>query len=123
MPLNGVMVANKPAAWTSHDVVARMRNLLGERSIGHLGTLDPMATGVLPLVIGKMTRLGQFYDHSEKSYEGTIRFGFESDNYDAARDRVDDTEEVKVTVKNVEAVTHRFVGRICQLPHPLSAKK
>ena len=57
MPLNGVMVIDKPAGWTSHDVVSRMRSLLRERSIGHLGTLDPMATGVLPLVIGKMTRI------------------------------------------------------------------
>ena len=62
MSLNGVIVIDKPAGWTSHDVVAKMRNMLGERSIGHLGTLDPMATGVLPLVIGKMTRLCQFYE-------------------------------------------------------------
>ena len=65
MPLNGVMVVDKPAGWTSHDVVARMRHILGERSIGHLGTLDPMATGVLPLVLGRMTRLAQFYTASK----------------------------------------------------------
>ena len=67
MPLKGVIVIDKPAGWTSHDVVAKARNLLGERSIGHLGTLDPMATGVLPLVIGNMTRLCQFYQDSEKT--------------------------------------------------------
>ena len=60
MPVNGVMVVDKPGEWTSHDVVARMRRMVGERSIGHLGTLDPMATGVLPLVLGRMTRLSQF---------------------------------------------------------------
>ena len=123
MPLNGVIVVDKPAGWTSHDVVARMRRLLGERSIGHLGTLDPMATGVLPLVIGKMTRLGPFYDHSEKSYEGTIRFGFATDTYDADGDRVDDAQEVKVTLEDVEAATRSFVGRIWQVPPPFSAKK
>ena len=83
MPLNGVMVVDKPAGWTSHDVVAKARNLLGERSIGHLGTLDPMATGVLPLVLGRMTRLCQFYSASEKAYEGTIRLGRATDTYDA----------------------------------------
>jgi len=75
MPINGVMVVDKPSGWTSHDVVARMRRLAGERSIGHLGTLDPMATGVLPLVLGRMTRLSQFYVASDKAYEGTIRLG------------------------------------------------
>ena len=83
MPLNAVMVVDKPAGWTSHDVVARMRRIAGERSIGHLGTLDPMATGVLPLVLGRMTRLCQFYSGSQKSYEGTIRLGFATDTYDA----------------------------------------
>ena len=63
--MDGVLAVNKEAGWTSHDVVARCRKLLGERSIGHLGTLDPMATGVLPLVVGKMTRLSQFYSASD----------------------------------------------------------
>ena len=70
MPLNAVMIVDKPAGWTSHDVVGKARRILGERSIGHLGTLDPMATGVLPLVTGRMTRLAQFYTASEKAYEG-----------------------------------------------------
>src|SRR5271157_1761557 len=82
MPVNGVMVVDKPAGWTSHDVVARTRRIVGERSIGHLGTLDPMATGVLPLVMGRMTRLCQFYSASEKTYEGTIRLGVATDTYD-----------------------------------------
>ena len=84
VPLNGVLIIDKPAGLTSHDVVNRARRILHERSIGHLGTLDPMATGVLPLVTGHLTRLAQFYTSSEKTYEGTIRFGLATDTYDRA---------------------------------------
>src|SRR5271165_7099515 len=101
MPLNGVMVIDKPAGWTSHDVVAKARGILRERSIGHLGTLDPMATGVLPLVIGKMTRLSQFYGDSVKAYEGTIRLGFATDTYDADGDQVGATSDVQVTLEEI----------------------
>src|SRR5712691_2791806 len=81
--MNGVIIIDKPAGWTSHDVVNRMRRILGQRSVGHLGTLDPLATGVLPLVTGSLTRLAQFYTASEKTYEGVVRFGFATDTYDA----------------------------------------
>src|ERR1019366_1618025 len=74
--MNGVIIVDKPSGWTSHDVVNRMRRILQQRSVGHLGTLDPLATGVLPLVTGSLTRLAQFYISSEKTYEGVIRFGF-----------------------------------------------
>ncbi len=74
---------DKPAGMTSHDVVGILRRITGERSIGHLGTLDPMATGVLPLLLGKFTRLAQYFSSAEKSYTGTIRFGFATDTYDA----------------------------------------
>ena len=77
------MVIDKPGGMTSHDVVSRLRRITGERSIGHLGTLDPMATGVLPLLMGKFTRLAQYFSSAEKSYSGTIRFGFATDTYDA----------------------------------------
>src|SRR5512135_2436934 len=80
---NGVLIIDKPSGLTSHDVVHRVRRMVGQRSAGHLGTLDPMATGVLPIVLGNMTRLAQFYLKSEKSYEGVIRFGFATDTYDA----------------------------------------
>src|SRR5437667_7735407 len=83
MPINCVLVIDKPAGLTSHDVVNRMRRILGQKSIGHLGTLDPAATGVLPVVTGSLTRLAQFYLHSEKCYEGEIHFGFATDTYDA----------------------------------------
>src|SRR5271169_1060652 len=123
MPVNGVMVVDKPAAWTSRDVVARMRRLVGERSIGHLGTLDPMATGVLPLVLGRMTRLAQFYTASEKSYEGTIRLGVATDTYDCDGDPVGSRQAVNVTLEEVRAATSAFSGLISQTPPPFSAKK
>src|SRR5437660_2354217 len=85
--MNGVLIIDKPAGLTSHDVVNRVRRILGQRSVGHLGTLDPLATGVLPLVIGNLTRLAQFYTTSEKEYEGVIRFGFATDTYDADGDQ------------------------------------
>src|SRR5260221_9449063 len=88
IPMNGVIVLDKPAGWTSHDVVNRVRRILGQRSVGHLGTLDPLATGVLPLVTGSLTRLAQFYTASEKTYEGVIRFGFATNTYDADGDPV-----------------------------------
>src|ERR1700751_3884362 len=84
--MNGVLIIDKPPGLTSHDVVNRVRRILQQRSIGHLGTLDPMATGILPLVTGNFTRLAQFYVSSEKTYEGTIRFGFSTDTYDAEGD-------------------------------------
>src|SRR5208282_5741446 len=81
--VNGLLIIDKPGGMTSHDVVNRLRKMTGERSIGHLGTLDPMATGVLPLLMGKFTRLAQYFSAAEKSYAGAIRFGFATDTYDA----------------------------------------
>ncbi len=123
MPLNGVIVVDKPAGWTSHDVVAKSRRMLGERSIGHLGTLDPMATGVLPLVLGRMTRLCQFYSSSEKAYEGIIRLGVATDTYDCDGDPVGVPHSVNVTLEEIQAVTGRAIGLIQQVPPPFSAKK
>src|SRR6516162_3126112 len=123
MPLKCITIIDKPGGWTSHDVVAKVRTLLGERSIGHLGTLDPMATGVLPLVIGRMTRLSQFYEDSEKAYEGTIRLGFATDSYDADGDPLDPPRKVKVTLEQVAVAAEAFVGVIAQTPPPFSAKK
>src|SRR5579863_8549500 len=81
--VDGVIVVDKPAEWTSHDVVNKMRRIVGTRKVGHLGTLDPAATGVLPLVIERATRLAQFYTRNDKVYEGTIHFGYSTDSYDA----------------------------------------
>src|SRR5688572_8515054 len=99
--MNGVLIIDKPAGMTSHDVVDRVRRLLGERSVGHLGTLDPMATGVLPLVTGRLTRLAQFYTQAEKAYEGTIRFGFATDTYDADGDPLGEPSPVSLTLVQV----------------------
>jgi tRNA pseudouridine55 synthase len=123
MGLNGVLVVDKPAAWTSHDVVARCRKLLSERSIGHLGTLDPMATGVLPLVLGRMTRLSQFYGGSEKEYQGIIRLGVSTDTYDADGEPTGPQQEVKVSLEAVGEAASGFIGSVQQLPPLFSAKK
>ena len=121
--MNGVLVVDKPQRMTSHDVVNRVRRLLGERSVGHLGTLDPLATGVLPLVIGRMTRLAQFYTGSEKTYEGSIRFGFATDTYDADGEMVGAEKAVKVTLEELRELAGKYRGRIQQMPPPFSAKK
>src|SRR5512132_4473272 len=80
--MDGVIVIDKPEGLTSHDVVVAARRLLGEKRIGHTGTLDPLATGVLPLVCGRATRLVRFLSASDKEYEATIRFGLTTDTYD-----------------------------------------
>jgi tRNA pseudouridine55 synthase len=121
--MNGVLVIDKPAGMTSHDVVNRVRRLLQEKSVGHLGTLDPMATGVLPLVLGKLTRLAQFYNASEKGYEGEIRFGFATDTYDAEGEAVGPVCGDAPVFEEVCALAGRFRGRIQQTPPPFSAKK
>jgi tRNA pseudouridine55 synthase len=121
--MNSVLIIDKPAGLTSHDVVNRARRILRERSIGHLGTLDPMATGVLPLVTGNLTRLAQFYTSSEKTYEGTIRFGFATDTYDAEGDPTTEPQPVTLRPEELEAVAARFRGVIQQTPPPFSAKK
>lgn len=121
--MNGVLIIDKPAGLTSHDVVSRIRHILGQRSVGHLGTLDPMATGVLPLVIGNFTRLAQFYRASEKTYEGTIRFGFSTDTYDAEGEPTCTPTQIVLNPGKVEAAAARFRGVIQQMPPPFSAKK
>ena len=121
--MDGVLVIDKPAGLTSHDVVNRVRRILHERSVGHLGTLDPLATGVLPLVAGRMTRLAQFYTASEKTYEGVIRFGFATDTYDAEGEPQAEPQTVKATLEQLRELSGRFRGRIRQMPPPFSAKK
>jgi len=121
--MNGVLIIDKPAGLTSHDVVNRVRRILKQRSVGHLGTLDPLATGVLPLVVGNLTRLAQFYTSSEKTYEGVIRFGFATDTYDAEGEPTSVTQDVKVSLEQLRALAGEFCGKIEQMPPPFSAKK
>ncbi len=122
--MNGIVIIDKPAGMTSHDVVNRVRRILHERSVGHMGTLDPMATGVLPLVLGRLTRLAQFYTGSEKTYEGEIRFGFATDTYDAEGEPASSVSEiVKVSLEELRTLAIDFHGVIRQMPPPFSAKK
>jgi len=121
--MNCVLVIDKPAGLTSHDVVNRVRRILHERSVGHLGTLDPSATGVLPLVIGSLTRLAQFYTAAEKAYEGAIRFGFATDTYDADGEAVGIPQNVSPTLDEVRHLATGFRGFVEQLPPAFSAKK
>ena len=121
--MDAVLIVDKPAGMTSHDVVARVRRIVGEKSVGHLGTLDPMATGVLPLVLGRFTRLAQFYNEADKRYEGVIRFGWATDTYDAEGQPVGPEQSVNLSLEQIQAAAVEFVGKIAQYPPPFSAKK
>ncbi len=121
--MNGLLVIDKPEGMTSHDVVGRLRRITGEKSIGHLGTLDPMATGVLPLLLGKFTRLAQFFSAAEKSYTGMIRFGFATDTYDAEGEPTSEDTHPVLAVEQVRHVAARFYGTMQQMPPAFSAKK
>jgi len=121
--VNGLLVIDKPGGMTSHDVVARLRRVTGEKSIGHLGTLDPMATGVLPLLMGKYTRLAQYFSSAEKSYTGTIRFGFATDTYDAEGKASGPDLAPSLNLEQVRAAAARFHGEMQQMPPAYSAKK
>jgi len=116
-------VIDKPGGMTSHDVVGRLRRITGEKSIGHLGTLDPMATGVLPLLMGKYTRLAQYFSSAEKSYSGAIRFGFSTDTYDAEGQADGPDLSPLLTLDQVRAAASRFHGEMEQMPPAFSAKK
>ena len=129
--MNQVLIIDKPAGITSHDVINRVRRILGLRSIGHLGTLDPAATGVLPLVVGNFTRLAQFYLGAEKHYEGVIRLGFATDTYDAEGEPLGTIEDRQASASRAKEIDEqrvreaaaRFLGSFEQLPPPYSAKK
>lgn len=121
--MNGLLVLDKPIGMTSHDVVSLVRRATGERSVGHLGTLDPMATGVLPLLLGRYTRLAQFFGQAEKEYSGTIRFGWATDTYDADGERVGDVKPLDVELDQLQQLAKRFSGAMEQMPPVYSAKK
>lgn len=123
MSLNGLLVLDKPSGMTSHDVVSLVRRATGEKSIGHLGTLDPMATGVLPLLLGRFTRLAQFFGQAEKEYTGHIRFGFPTDTYDADGQPSCDPRPLTQTLAELRQLATAFHGPIDQLPPVYSAKK
>jgi tRNA pseudouridine55 synthase len=121
--LDGVIVVDKPEGWTSHDVVGKMRRIAGTRRVGHLGTLDPIATGVLPVVIERATRLAQFYTRSDKIYEGLVHFGFSTTTYDRAGEPTSFAREISIDPAELERHLQRFRGEFLQTPPPVSAKK
>ncbi|MGI4853735.1 MAG: tRNA pseudouridine(55) synthase TruB [Janthinobacterium lividum] len=121
--MNGLLVFDKPPGLTSHDVVSLVRRATGERSVGHLGTLDPMATGVLPLLLGKWTRLAQFFNAAEKRYEGSIRFGWATDTYDAEGQQQGEARPLQASLEDLRAMSAVFHGTIDQVPPIFSAKK
>jgi tRNA pseudouridine55 synthase len=121
--MDGVFVIDKPAGWTSHDVVGKMRRIAGTRRVGHLGTLDPMATGVLPLVVNRATRLSQFYVRNDKVYDAVVHFGYSTDTYDAEGAQTSGPKDVIIDRSELERNLQAFRGVLHQVPPPFSAKK
>ena len=121
--MDGVIVLDKPAGWTSHDAVAKVRRATRASKVGHLGTLDPMATGVLPLVIGKATRLAQFFSTDRKAYQATVRFGYATTTYDREGDPTSEPAAIALDRRQLESWLDRYRGPIEQVPPPVSAKK
>ena len=119
---NGIIAIDKPQGWTSQDVTARLRRVFNTRRIGHGGTLDPMATGVLPVFVGRATRGVEFFEHAEKTYEATIRLGLTTDTEDTSGE-VLTQQEVSLTEDEFLAVLPRFRGEIMQVPPMYSALK
>ena len=120
--MNGIVIVDKPQGWTSQDVTARLRRVFNTRRIGHGGTLDPMATGVLPVFVGRATRGVEFFEHAEKIYETVLRPGITTDTEDITG-TVLTQQEVHLTLEEVEAVLPRFRGEILQVPPMYSALK
>lgn len=124
--MDGVLIIDKPAGMTSHDVVARVRRVVGERRVGHTGTLDPFATGVLVVLVGRATRLAQFLSGAEKEYEAVIRLGFATDTGDVTGKPLSTAEQKAATAwtdEDIEAALQSLRGEIEQVPPMYSAKK
>lgn len=121
--MDGVIVVDKPSGWTSHDVVGKMRRIAATKRVGHLGTLDPLATGVLPLVLNRATRLSQFLMKADKVYEAEVRFGFATNTYDAEGTPISDPVEVTLDAAVLDRALDAFRGDLQQMPPPVSAKK
>ncbi|MEJ7607339.1 MAG: tRNA pseudouridine(55) synthase TruB [Bryobacteraceae bacterium] len=121
--MNGVIVVDKQSGWTSHDIVNAIRRIAKTRKVGHLGTLDPLATGVLPLLLNRATRLAQFFRSSEKCYEATIAFGYSTDTYDVDGEATSPKTEVMLDASQIQLQLAGFLGKQLQRPPLVSAKK
>ena len=120
--MNGIVIVDKPQEWTSQDVTARLRRVFNTRRIGHGGTLDPMATGVLPVFVGRATRGVEFFEHAEKAYEATLLLGRTTDTEDVSGNTLTE-QEVCLTEEAFLAALPRFRGKILQVPPMYSALK
>ena len=120
--MNGIVVVDKPQGWTSQDVVSKLRGVLKTRRIGHGGTLDPMATGVLPVFVGRGTRGVEFFEHAEKTYETTLRLGVTTDTEDTSGTVLEE-KEVHISEAEILDILPRFRGKIQQIPPMYSALK
>jgi len=122
-PTDGILVVHKPSGKTSHDIVEVVRRLVGFRGIGHLGTLDPLATGVLVLALGRATRLARFYGNRRKRYTCAVRFGFATDTYDADGEALGPDSAPSLDPDQLAQLAAQFIGKIQQMPPAFSAKK
>ena len=120
--MNGIVIIDKPAGWTSQDVVSKLRGVLHTKRIGHGGTLDPMATGVLPVFVDRATRGVEFFEHAEKIYETTLRLGLTTDTEDITGTVLEE-KEVTLSKSDILAVLPQFRGEIMQVPPMYSALK
>ena len=120
--MNGIVIVDKPRDWTSQDVAARLRRVYGTRRIGHGGTLDPMATGVLPVFVGRATRAVEFFEHAEKTYEAVLRLGITTDTEDITGNVLEE-KQVSVSREEFLGTLSRFRGEILQVPPMYSALK
>src|SRR5512136_372747 len=121
--MDGVLVIDKPPDWTSHDVVAKVRKITRIKKVGHTGTLDPFATGVLPLTLGRATRLTNYFLASDKVYRGVIRFGFATATYDVKGEALGEDSRPTLDADRVRDLSANYLGTIQQTLPPFSAKK
>ena len=120
--MNGIVIVDKPEGWTSNDVVSKLKGVLHTRRVGHGGTLDPMATGVLPVFVGRATRAVEFFEHAEKTYETVLRLGLTTDTEDITGTVLTE-QDAFVTGEMLESVLSQFRGEIMQVPPMYSALK
>ena len=121
--MDGMLIIDKPAGWTSHDVVAKIRNITRIKKVGHTGTLDPFATGTLPLALGRATRLTSFFQMSDKVYRGVMRFGFATNTYDVEGEPLGEDKNPDLDPVRLEEIFARWQGTVEQTLPPYSAKK